>query len=342
MLVDNEEKRRLYLNIDVKGEDECWLWKGYVAVYGKSKTAKWSPPTWSDLSTQAVRAVWELEFGKIQEGVKIRHTCKNSLCCNVKHLKLNIDAESKFWDNVEKTSSCWIWTGAKTGAGYGSLRVSVQRPNVLAHRYSMELTHGFEIPRNVVCCHKCDRPDCVSPHHIFLGTQSDNLTDMAFKGRANSGEKNKDSRLSDDDVIQIKEMLAANITQVVIAKRFNVTQAQVSRINKGIAWKHLQLPDDQDLEESQIEVIILLLEAGISERKIAAACGTTRKMIQRVKYKQIQPRPKKERNGAGKDFITDEQKEDIKRLAGNGTSQSKLAKQFNISQSRISQIVRGV
>ena len=32
-------------------------------------------------------------------------------------------------------------------------------------------------------CHKCDRPPCCNPDHLFVGTQLDNVADMLAKGR---------------------------------------------------------------------------------------------------------------------------------------------------------------
>lgn len=31
----------------------------------------------------------------------------------------------RFWDKVKKTSTCWIWTGAKTGNGGLSVTISI-------------------------------------------------------------------------------------------------------------------------------------------------------------------------------------------------------------------------
>ena len=38
--------------------------------------------------------------------------------------------------------------------------------------------------------HKCDKEECVNPNHLFLGTQKENLQDMASKGRSTRGVTN--------------------------------------------------------------------------------------------------------------------------------------------------------
>jgi len=87
------------------------------------------------------------------------------------------------WRYVEKSEGCWLWTSATTAAGYGVFRLG-GRKGIAAyvHRLAWALTHG-PIPDGLEVCHHCDTPPCCNPDHLFLGTHSDNMRDMARKGR---------------------------------------------------------------------------------------------------------------------------------------------------------------
>ena len=51
-----------------------------------------------------------------------------------------------------------------------------------AHRQAWVQNFG-PIPKGMYVCHTCDVRNCINPEHLFLGTQSDNIRDMATKGR---------------------------------------------------------------------------------------------------------------------------------------------------------------
>src|ERR1700679_116642 len=91
----------------------------------------------------------------------------------------------RFWAKVQKTATCWLWTGATDQSGYGCIYVSGAHKQPIyarTHRLPWELHYGVIPPENGVL-HRCDTPACVRPDHLFLGSQLDNMADARAKGR---------------------------------------------------------------------------------------------------------------------------------------------------------------
>ena len=83
-------------------------------------------------------------------------------------------ADERFWEKVNKTDSCWLWTAATNGAGYGVLGMqSAPRGHVYAHRFSYELRRGA-IPEGMQLDHICRTTRCVNPDHLEAVTPKTN------------------------------------------------------------------------------------------------------------------------------------------------------------------------
>ncbi|MGN6656099.1 MAG: HNH endonuclease signature motif containing protein [Rhodanobacter sp.] len=81
----------------------------------------------------------------------------------------------RFWEHVEKTGSCWLFKPAvEAERKYGNFFVSPQRKNVLAHRYSYEISIG-PIPEGMTLDHLCEVTQCVNPEHLEPVTLGENL-----------------------------------------------------------------------------------------------------------------------------------------------------------------------
>lgn len=130
----------------------------------------------------------------------------------------------------EPNSGCWIWSKSVNRRGYGRFPV-YGAIGKSAHRYSYEIFCG-PIPNSMCVLHSCDTPCCVNPDHLSIGTQADNLADMHRKGRAPLGERHGSARLSDADVVAIREA-AGPLEEISV--RFGVSPSHASMIRNGKA-----------------------------------------------------------------------------------------------------------
>ncbi|TAF00895.1 MAG: HNH endonuclease [Oscillatoriales cyanobacterium] len=109
----------------------------------------------------------------------------------------------------------------------------------MASRLMYEAHHG-QIPEGMLVCHSCDNPTCVNPEHLFLGTHKDNTQDMLRKNREARGDKLPQTKLTSEQVKEIKLLLAeGSLNNGKIGKLFGVTSTTIWDIKNGITWKHI-------------------------------------------------------------------------------------------------------
>ncbi len=130
-----------------------------------------------------------------------------------------------------------FWDKVSFKQGYGSF--SFQSGPMKAHRFSCVMARGH-IPAGLSICHKCDNRKCVNPAHLFPGTHKENMADMYSKKRHGWGQRNRHTKLSESQVIEIRNELAAGRSRLHIAIEYGVSRLTIGNIERGETWKLVQ------------------------------------------------------------------------------------------------------
>lgn len=138
----------------------------------------------------------------------------------------------------KNSNGCCLWLAGKSSKGYGCF-YPTRRNATGAHRFAWELANEKKIPGGLFVCHACDVPSCCNPEHLFLGTNLENMRDMANKKRTHfqrhpeeikRGEKSHMAKLTDFEVSEIRKLKGSGLSQSAIGKMFGVCQSHVGVI----------------------------------------------------------------------------------------------------------------
>lgn len=94
----------------------------------------------------------------------------------------------RFWEKVNKTSGCWLWTGSDDGRGYGNFNRGKHLGKIAyvkAHRFAYEELVG-PIPEDLVLDHLCHTTRCVNPDHVRAVPQRVNSQNLQGLQRNNT------------------------------------------------------------------------------------------------------------------------------------------------------------
>lgn len=173
----------------------------------------------------------------VREGLAIRAMVQDEIGGKFRSNQFAPPVIDRFFQKVRfGFSDCWYWCGSLGAGGYGGMAALGENK---AHRVSYRLFKG-PIPEGMDICHTCDNRQCVNPDHLWPGTALDNIRDMWAKGRGRVvpryGEANPMSKLSAQQVEEIRAFVAAGNKQIAAARKWGVSPMTISRLIRRETW----------------------------------------------------------------------------------------------------------
>jgi hypothetical protein len=213
------------------------------AHYRQSWEGKPLTPLWTSTRIERACPVCQVVFFTWPSRVRTGRGTFCSKDCFNEHQYVPL--ETRFWRFVNKTDSCWLWTGGH--GAYGLISETGNARTLLAHRVSWEI-HSGPIPDGLWVLHDCpsgDNPLCVNPAHLWLGTAQDNALDMIAKGRSprNCGERNGSAKLTWELVRALRARRAEGASFSVLSAEFHIHKMTACDIARGETWN--EQADDQ-------------------------------------------------------------------------------------------------
>ena len=133
------------------------------------------------------------------------------------------------------TDNCIIWPFALSPDGYAYAGKLDGSGSGLVSREVCKECHGPGFA-NAEAAHLCRTPACINPKHLCWKTAKENTADRKVHGTENTGTQNGHSKLTWDQVSQIR--LAKGLkTQKQLGLEFGVSASVICQILNGKIWK---------------------------------------------------------------------------------------------------------
>lgn len=159
------------------------------------------------------------------------------------------------------------------------------------------------------------------------------------------GEGTSHSKLSQEQIVEIKKMIKQGINYDIISKKFNISQSYISSINYGVyhndSTENYPLYQYYKKDEEYAELIDLLKYSDLTFKEIASKLNIGESTIKKINYGKL-------RNGLSKEYpirkITPQKRKanKVKELLINNYSDNEIMSIVKVSQETIRRINLGL
>lgn len=132
---------------------------------------------------------------------------------------------------------CVPWPFHRSDKGYGL--IFKDQASTTASRFICKKVHGEPPTPEHEAAHSCGKghTGCVTPRHLEWKTHAENIADKLEHGTSVQGEDHPFAKLSASAVLEIRN---SDEKLKVLAARYGVSEAVISRVRRGLTWKSIQ------------------------------------------------------------------------------------------------------
>ena len=204
MHLPNELPPKFLSKVDLRGDEDCWLWTGSINKFGYGRFRFGGADSVGGKVWYAHLFAWTVVRRIPTEGLSLDHLCGIRNCVNPNHLELVTHSENvrrarkadgsittfvsplpkelpdSFLKKVSivEANDCWKWKASLNAQGYGRFRFggsdSTGGKVWYAHVFSYRVVSGDHSEDGVID-HLCNNRGCVNPKHLEKVTQQENL-----------------------------------------------------------------------------------------------------------------------------------------------------------------------
>ncbi len=201
-------------------------------------------------------------------------------------MAFSAETASRFWSKVDQQygptrpgelGPCWPWTRGRDKDGYGKVRIAGH--DLRVHRVVYSVCTG-PVPPAFCVLHRCDRPECCNPDHLFVGTVTDNNHDRHNKGRDASGDRNG-TRLHPERLARGDRNGAKTHPETRARGDRNGTRTHPERLRRG------EDNPATKLTVTAVQEIYRLSATGMNMGVIARKFGVSRSLVSQIHLRQV-------------------------------------------------------
>ena len=142
---------------------------------------------------------------------------------------------SKILETMPDTEDCINPPFPKSGEKYFRIGFGSNR-FIATHKVIEKFIGPLE---GLWALHHCDNSWCINPKHLYRGTHYDNVRDRNERGRTLKGSEVSNSKLTEDQVKEIRLRFENGETQTSISEDYEVSQVMISKIVRREWWRHV-------------------------------------------------------------------------------------------------------